>query len=632
MARGFATVSDISITEGQFVHAASGRHYEVVRRGGQVFQRRFEVDANGNQFHAYELEATHVVGSGNHARTFLHRSDIGEFTELPLTWYSQEQRWAMSPGFDHAKPADFTRMVDDRCLFCHNGYPTADGKLANGIDCQRCHGPGSRHFELASNGKATKQEIAAAIVNPARLGSDRRLEVCMQCHLETTSSSLPSMLRRFDRAVHSFRPGEPLGAYAVYFDEQETSRAEKFEIVNQAYRLRQSACFLKSGGALTCTTCHNPHAVDHGEAAKADYRAKCKTCHPTIAAAKHPDLETSDCIGCHMPERRSEDAVHVVMTDHRIQRKTPTGDLKRARSEDHGRAIGTPVLYYPAQVSDHDLYLGVALVANGAARIRGIELLERQLRPDTPPKALAVLGQAYLEVGKPEKAIPILQQALERDPALTRTRYNLAQALEMTHNLEAARGQYDETLRLQPQFPEAEYAWANLLRNTGDRSAAIDHYKTALRLRPNFPEAQGNMGVLAGDSGAVEDALKIDPNLEDAYVNLAMLSAAHGKSVEALQYIRRATAMNPRNPIAQYNLGRLLQQSGNTRDAIAAYKRAIELRPTFVEAHLSLGQLYGDAGQITPAIAEFKEVLRLQPGNRVAQQNLDLALSMGGRK
>ena len=41
------------------------------------------------------------------------------------------------------------------------------------------------------------------------------MDVCMQCHLETTSVELPQMIRRFDRSIFSFRPGEPLGSYIV---------------------------------------------------------------------------------------------------------------------------------------------------------------------------------------------------------------------------------------------------------------------------------------------------------------------------------------------------------------------------------------------------------------------------------
>jgi hypothetical protein len=59
------------------------------------------------------------------------------------------------------------------------------------------------------------------------------------------------------------------------------------------------------------------------------YRAQCRRCHEQAHAGK-PD---SDCVACHMPKRRAQDAVHVVMTDHRIQRQPPSGDLLAARQE-----------------------------------------------------------------------------------------------------------------------------------------------------------------------------------------------------------------------------------------------------------------------------------------------------------
>src|SRR4029079_17942432 len=206
-------------SKNHFVHALSGRHYQMLRRDGRVYQRRYEVDPRGAEVNVYEQEATYAIGSGNHARTYLHQSESGELTQLPVTWYTQEGRWGMSPGYDNSTPADFTRLADESCLFCHNGYPAADNSLAEGIDCQRCHGPGSRHADLASGGKAQQPEVRAAIVNPARLNSKLQMDICMQCHLETTSAELPGMIRRFDRQPFSFRPGAPLGAYMVHFDQ-----------------------------------------------------------------------------------------------------------------------------------------------------------------------------------------------------------------------------------------------------------------------------------------------------------------------------------------------------------------------------------------------------------------------------
>ena len=89
--------------------------------------------------------------------------------------------------------------------------------------------------------------MRAAIVNPARLTPERRLELCLQCHLESTSRRLPYSLRRYGRAMFSYRPGQPLENYILHFDHAPgAGQDDKFEISGAAYRLMKSACFLKS--------------------------------------------------------------------------------------------------------------------------------------------------------------------------------------------------------------------------------------------------------------------------------------------------------------------------------------------------------------------------------------------------
>ena len=81
----------------QFHDAESNRYYRMVEREGKFYQQRFELDENGRETNLLEVEITHVIGSGNHARSYLHMAPSGELTELPITWYPQERRWAMSP-------------------------------------------------------------------------------------------------------------------------------------------------------------------------------------------------------------------------------------------------------------------------------------------------------------------------------------------------------------------------------------------------------------------------------------------------------------------------------------------------------------------------------------------------------
>src|SRR5436190_344759 len=106
--------------------------------------------------------------------------------------------WGMSPAYDRPDHLGFSREATYRCLFCHNGYPEiapgADfwdgasifpGRLSEGIDCQRCHGPGGNHIAAVRSGSPS-QRVRSSIVNPARLSSELQLQICMQCPLETT--------------------------------------------------------------------------------------------------------------------------------------------------------------------------------------------------------------------------------------------------------------------------------------------------------------------------------------------------------------------------------------------------------------------------------------------------------------
>jgi predicted CXXCH cytochrome family protein len=218
----------------------------------------------------------------------------------------------------------------------------------------------------------------------------------------------------------------------LHFDHApESGRESKFEIVGAAYRLRKSACYLKSEGRLTCTTCHNPHRVVRGEAAKQHYSKQCRQCHTELKS--HADPATSDCASCHMPKRRTHDAVQVLMTDHLIQRWKPTGDLVAPIKERSESYRGGIVAYYPDKLPgrEQDAYLGIALAAHGADRQRGISLLERVVEGENvETKVWTSLGDARMTEGKFEEAAKAYAAALRIDAGLEKARYNYAQALE----------------------------------------------------------------------------------------------------------------------------------------------------------------------------------------------------------
>ncbi len=550
-----------------YYHRASDRHYTMRRAEGRYFIRRHQA-AGGRETNAVEKEIHYVMGSGNHARGYLHRDAGGRLLLLPISWYAANGGyWAMGPGYDRPDHKDFRRLVTQDCFFCHNAYPETEppgrepvfsGRLPEGIDCQPCHGPGGAHLRAVEENKPA-EEIRRAIVNPARLSRDRQLEVCFQCHLETTSFRLPYSVRRFHRGMFSYRPGEPLQDYMLHFDHPPgLGYDDKFEVAHAAYRLLKSRCFQKS--RMTCTTCHNPHQAPRGEQAVRHYVGICRSCHGA------PHTASNECLDCHMPKRRTDDAVHVVMTDHFIQRRKPGRDLLAPKTEFHddlgGGYTGEVALYYPPTTRDGDLYLAAAQVMDGANLPAGIPRLADALARRKPPEAefYFELAEAYRKTGQNQKALPMYQEALRRNTGLLSALRHLGVALTEAGRLAEA----EEILARAPDD-------ASALNNLGDvylRQGRLDRAVTALRksvrLDPDLPEAHNNLGIAlsrqrdsSGAEASFRNAIRLAPEYASVRVNYALLLIQLRKPDEARQQIEAARRLAPKLPSVETARGLL---------------------------------------------------------------------------
>ncbi|RMF38796.1 MAG: hypothetical protein D6753_15215, partial [Planctomycetota bacterium] len=341
--------------DNHYYHAPSDRHYEMIREGDDLYQVRYQTDASGARVNELKVRVDAVIGSGNHARTYLYRTPSGEMFQMPLGWFAEGRVWRMNPGYDRADHPGFGRKINRECMFCHNAYPTdvpaeADDfwqpdvfpdRLPEGIGCQRCHGPGGRHVDLALSLDSGDPRLSSSIVNPAGLPPARRDDVCLQCHLQP-SAQIWSIPVRMGRDDYSFRAGQDLSDYRAFVDYFDPSEGDRFEINHHAYRLAQSPCMAEDGRPLSCLDCHDPHAAIPQPQRVGHYRAKCIACHDVqecgpaseiesqAAAASIPEASSqtrsgdavADCVHCHMPRRRAWDAVHAVMTDHRIVRQS----------------------------------------------------------------------------------------------------------------------------------------------------------------------------------------------------------------------------------------------------------------------------------------------------------------------
>jgi len=549
-----------------FVHVPSRQSFQMVRSGGRLVFRRWQTGPDGQPINVFETAVDWILGSGDHARTYLYRTPGGETYQLPLAWYSQERRWGMAPGFDRPDHEGVLRRVRRECIFCHTSYPDvpagADAygapqvlptQLPEGVGCQRCHGPAAEHVWLALGGIGSNAEIRASIFNPGRLPAPRRDEVCLGCHLQP-SVALPG-LRRFGRGDFSFRPGEPLGDYFVQVDVEEEGRpaAERFEINHHPYRLRQSRCWIESKGALSCLTCHDPHRRIPAASKAAHYRAACLTCHQqedcrlsktNMPPAAHVD--PGDCVSCHMAKRRTQDVVHVVMTDHLIQRRPGGPELLAPLAESEPVLTGIRLLGDSApQGALGEIYRAAAVVrmSSSAAAMDHLEKMLAAAKPPEPDPWLD-LAQGQIKLGRFADADRTLSGLIERLPDQSLTREWLALA-------RAGEGKTDEaieilrTLGSESDHVEAEYNLGRLLAFRGRPQEAEEHLGHVVTSRSNFAPAWFHLGEVSAALGRTDDALgywrhalEIDPTHTGAYLSLGKTLLARGDREGALRWLR----------------------------------------------------------------------------------------------
>ena len=605
------TVEDYNHPEA-FRHAASDRYYRMAHRDGRYFQRRHQIDARGSETNVLEREIHFVMGSGNHARSYLHLASSGKLTQLPLGWYAEGSgRWGMSPGYDRPNHDGFQRVVTYDCMFCHNGYPAIapgsdrpgqlpryTGNIPEGIDCQRCHGPGSDHVAAASARVPGLGRIKSSIVNPATLSPEAAMEVCMQCHLEPTSRPLPNIVHKYGRGYFSYLAGEPLSAYALYFDHTAgTGWDDKFEINHSAYRLRQSPCFVESGASLSCITCHDPHKPSRGEEASERYDTACLNCHRTRLQRLRADSQHSameGCAACHMPKRRTDDVVHAVMTDHRIQARPAQGllGLKAERSTLAEVSYeGTVEPYFPATTDR--LYTSVAQVAQGSNLRAGIEQLESAIIDQNPEEAEFYfdLGASYQDAGELQQAAHWLGQAVTHDSTFVLAQIRFGAVLSQAGDFQQAEQALRAAATLAPNDPRVpkELGLHYARRGLFEQAAAAN--RTGIALDPDLPELHNNLGGALGELGrfdeaaaALREAIRLQPDLADARFNLGNILAAQGRTQEGVSHWQAAIRSQPDHAGARYNYAVVLASNGDYRAALEQVEAALESEPSFERA------------------------------------------------
>ncbi len=408
-----------NLIAGDYLNKTSGVEYRIYKEYGKVW---LSFDRTGDPLMRGKRELLDYIGEGRRGRTYLFSVD-GFVFESPVNWYTDRHMWDMAPGYRNAPQAPMNLPALSSCLDCHvsgirppiqgteNRY-TLPVFAYSGVTCERCHGPGAAHL----NG--------GAIVNPAKLTPNRRDAICMQCHLEGNAA-----IERPGKHLYEFRPGDELSDYVRYYIRADQP-ASGLRATSQFEALAQSMCKKKSGDAMSCTSCHDPHRSPAPEERTAFYRAKCLACHGTAFGEKHHPKQ-ADCTTCHMPANPSSDVAHTEVTDHRIPRRPRLFPLLEDARTDSPSA--PQLVTFPSSPdADHDfrdkaLAWETMAEAGNQAAAKPAEQLLRKALSETPndPALLSAMGYVQQLHGHLNDSRELYQRALARDPHLIDAATNL---------------------------------------------------------------------------------------------------------------------------------------------------------------------------------------------------------------
>ncbi|MFN7731227.1 MAG: cytochrome c3 family protein, partial [Pirellula sp.] len=461
-----------------------------------------------------------AVGSGTRGRSYLN-VDGNTVWQSPISWYSNGNRWDVSPGYDFGMAIQ--RPTVAACLHCHLNDPEPVIESVNrfalpisptqlSIGCERCHGPGQLHVQerlQSSNPASVASQIDAAasasdetaidtsIVNPAHLSEDLQMAICGQCHL----AGKARVVRR-GRQLNEYRPGMPLELFINAFVSAPEAQF-KNKAVGHFDQMLQSHCMTANGQRLTCTACHDPHEKAAPEIATQRYNSICNACHqekPCNAPAETRQAQNDNCIHCHMPQNKNTNIAHTSFTDHRILRSpsapAPPSNVLQIDSMLVAYATGT------LSADENDRDLGIALARYTEKLQPGSEIRNKTLNlakdkltrslerwPDDLDAWLA-LSNVGVGLADGNLAWTSAESAYKRAPKNEDVLVQLAFAAEGAGQLERSRTAYNALLQLNPASQDYRLKRMASLVASGDWSAAESDALELLRVNPVQPTAR----------------------------------------------------------------------------------------------------------------------------------------------
>lgn len=163
-----------------------------------------------------------------------------------------------------------------------------------------------------------------------------------------------------------------------------------------------------------------------------------------------------------------------------------------------------------------------------------------------------------------------------------------------------ARAEYEKVLALKPELSATLHEMiARCLSQEGDHAGAADHLQNLVDADPTNVKFKVLLATEALEAGLVDRGMAVLKQLDDGSVT---------------------------DPDVYYNVAVLLMNQRRTDDALPFLTKSVALDPKFVDGYFQRGLLLLGAGKAAEAKADFQKVLELAPADSAQAKTAKTAL------
>jgi superkiller protein 3 len=215
------------------------------------------------------------------------------------------------------------------------------------------------------------------------------------------------------------------------------------------------------------------------------------------------------------------------------------------------------------------------------------------------PEAHKILAKDFVVIGKWDYAQTELQQAARLKPDSAEIHYSLGEVYSGRDMLKEAKSEFMAAIQHDPTSAEAYNALGFTEESLGDDTAALEAYKKAMQI--------------ADQKGSKFDA---------PYINLSEYYNRLNKPEPALEYARKAIALNSKSDLGYYQLARAYQFRGEWDQAAEALRNAITLNPSSAQYFYVLSQVYRSLGKQPESLAALKSFQELKHAEELVEDKM----------